>query len=117
MTREEEAVECTVVARWTAVHAGLEPLGSEVLIEGSIAELGTTSIVLATASMLPVATRAFIVLENPGDLPVVGLVEVDEQRIVVEDVSVELRLRFVQLSPANAERLSHLIASSTSDGR
>jgi hypothetical protein len=92
------------------VLVGLEPLGSDVLVEGEIRELRPDEIVVATPSMLATGTRAFVVIEDPGHLPIVGLVEIEHQRVLVDDVIVELRARFIHLSPENAARLASLTA-------
>ena len=62
--------------------------------------------VLATSGLLPPGTRAFVVIYDESHLPVVGILEIVDQQVVVDDVTVELRARFVHLSNENADRLA-----------
>lgn len=93
-----------------AVRVGLEPLGTDVLIEGEIRSLAPDEIVIAAPAMLTEGTRAFIVIADSDALPIVGLVEIVDQQVVIDDVIVELRARFVRLSNANFDRLAALCA-------
>ena len=54
------------------IRIGLEPLGSDVLIGGSIVRADPDEVVLATSGLLPAGTRAFVVIYDGGHLPVVG---------------------------------------------
>src|SRR3954451_901191 len=95
------------------IRIGLEPLGSDVLIGGSIVRADPDEVVLATSGLLPVGTRAFVVIyDGGGHLPVVGIIEIVDQQVVVDDVTVELRGRFVHLSNANADRLTAIFPPS-----
>ena len=113
MTAATETVAEAIEDTASKVLVGLEPLGSDVLVEGEIRHLSTAEMVVAAASMLATGTRAFFVIAEPGGAPVVGLVEIVDQRVVVEDVTVELRARFVSVSDANAARLAVLRARLT----
>jgi hypothetical protein len=108
MVREGDAV----AEEPATIRIGLEPLGSDVLIGGSIAHADPDEVVLATSGLLPVGTRAFVVIYDGGHLPVVGIIEIVDQQVVVDDVTVELRARFVHLSNTNADRLSAMFPQS-----
>jgi len=92
------------------VLVGLEPLGTDVLVEGEIRQLSTTEMVVAAASMLATGTRAFFVIAVGSGAPVVGLVEIVDQRVLVEDVTVELHARFISMSEANTARVAALLS-------
>jgi hypothetical protein len=101
MIRDDDAV-----AEPARIQIGLEPLGSDVLIGGSIVHADPDEVVLATPGLLPPGTRAFVVIYDGGHLPVVGIIEIVDQQVVLDDVTVELRARFLNLSTANADRLA-----------
>src|SRR4051812_7995996 len=102
MVRDEKAV----AQEPPTITVGLEPLGSEVLLGGSIVRADPDEVVLATSSLLGAGTRAFAVIYDGDHLPVVGIIEIVDHQVVVDDVAVELRARFVHLSNANADRLA-----------
>ncbi|MEY2421862.1 MAG: hypothetical protein QOI95_1929 [Acidimicrobiaceae bacterium] len=108
MRRNDAAPGTAVDAATPRVLVGLEPLGSDVLVEGEIRELRADELVVATPSLLATGSRAFIVIDDPGQLPIVGLVVILSQRVVIDDVVVESQARFVHLTDENADRLAVL---------
>jgi len=108
VTRRDRVIDLDAEAATRAPRAGLEPLGSDVLIEGTIRSATATEIVVVTPSLLPAGSRAFIVIDAPGDLPIVGLVEVTDQHVLLDDVAVELHLLVIRMSDENLARLSRV---------
>ena len=108
VTEPELTTEATLDAAPRARRVGLEPLGSDVLIEGMISGKALTDIVVTTPTFLPAGARAFIVIDDPGGPPIVGLVEVVDQQVLTDDVAVELRTRIVRMSDDNRARLAQL---------
>lgn len=112
----EPKVERRDATRYRAeVMLGLEALGGDVLVEGHVQDLSRGGVRAIVPSLLPEGGRAFAVITPPdNELPIVAMIEVITQKVIVADGTVELRARFVELSPPNRERLDHLCAPNTS---
>lgn len=108
MTEPDIATERAIDAAPFARRVGLEPLGTDVLIEGAIRSKTLAEIVITTPTFLPAGARVFIVIDDPGAPPIVGLVEVVNQRVLTDDVAVELHTRIVRMSDDNRARFSRL---------
>ncbi|MEY2451985.1 MAG: hypothetical protein QOD92_1559 [Acidimicrobiaceae bacterium] len=111
----EPTVERRIATRYrTEVMLGLEALGGDVLVEGLVQDLSKGGVRAIIPSLLPEGGRAFAVITPPGELPIVAMIEVIAQQVIVEDGTVELRARFVELSPPNRDRLNSLCEPDTS---
>ena len=111
----EPRVERRDAARYRAeVMLGLEALGGDVLVEGHVLDLSKGGVRATIPSLLPESGRAFAVITPPDEVPIVAMIEVITQRVIVDDGTVELRARFVELSAPNRERLNNLCAPNTS---
>ena len=111
----EPQVERRVATRYRAeVTLGIEALGGDVLVEGHVLDLSKGGVRATIPSLLPERGRAFAVITPPDELPIVAMIEVITQKVIVEDGTVELRARFVDVSPPNRERLHALCAPNTS---
>jgi PilZ domain-containing protein len=107
-----KTVERRASARYCVeVVFGLEALGGDTLIEGHVQDLSTRGMRAVVPSLLPEGGRAFAVITPPHDVPIVAMIEVLEQTVVAADAVVEFRAQFVDLSPANHDRLDVLCAS------
>ena len=98
----------------TEVMFGLEALGGDVLLEGHVKDLSMSGVRAFVPSVLPAMGRALVVITPPGQLPIVGMIQVVAQTIVVADATVELRARFIELSAESRARLQQLCAPDTS---
>ena len=65
-------------------------------------------------SLLPAGGRALVVITPPGQVPIVGMIQVVAQTVVVDDTTVELRARFTDMTAENRARLHQLCAPDTS---
>jgi hypothetical protein len=112
----ERTVERRIAARYHRdVVLGIEALGGDVLVEGHVQDLSKGGVRAIIPSLLPDGGRAFAVITPPGELPIVAMIEVIAQTVIVEGATVELRARFVELSPANRDRLHQLCTPDTSN--
>jgi hypothetical protein len=112
----DRTVERRTAARYYGdVMLGIEALGGDVLVEGHVEDLSKGGVRAIVPSLLPEGGRAFAVITPPGELPIVAMIEVLEQSVLAADATIELRARFVELSPANRDRLHQLCAPDTSN--
>jgi hypothetical protein len=111
----ERTVERRNAARYhPEVVLGIEALGGDVLVEGEVQDLSKGGVRAMIPSLLPEGGRAFAVITPPGELPIVAMIEVIAQTVIAAGATVELRARFVELSPANRARLHDLCTPDTS---
>ena len=111
----EPTIERRVANRYHGdVLLGLEVLGGDVLIEGKVQDLSKGGVRAIVPSLLPEGGRAFAVITPLGGLPIVAMIEVMTQTVIPADGTVELRARFVEISPANRDRLDVLCTPDTS---
>ncbi|MEY2432646.1 MAG: PilZ domain [Acidimicrobiaceae bacterium] len=88
------------------VPVGFERVGDDTLVAGTTRDISLGGLRATTPMVLPEGAHATVVLELSSGPPIVAVVEVLSQTILIEDVSIETRCRFVSISAEDRMRLA-----------